>query len=934
MRLYVHGGDPPLTLVIVLDADACRGASVAHVAARFAAGYAARRGRPLPELSGGGAAPTAAFKLADGRRVDGGAAVANVLRDRDDLFIAPASGGGAVGGSGGGAVDAAAAVAAAAPPAGGAQQTRPCTAAPPAAPAAGQAEQEPAAAAAAAARLVRRAEEAAAQQRRRAARQLLTEALRLAPACAAAHAALARLLLAAGRSREAAEHARAAAAVHGAEGGGEGGGAAAWQLLGDCLLAAGDPDAAVDAYQSALAECSEEEDEGGGGGGGGGHRLDLQLCVARALRATRDPLKARLAAALVMGALEAGGGDHFGALLLFSEAAAGQGQAADAGRVALRLLPRAPRDGRVLAALAAALRDPAGLEAVLADIGPAPSAAAALAFVAAAARDGGEPAPAAALQRAAAARAPAHAGHALALAHLLELSQDMGGAAAAALAWCRAALGGSGGGAGEEGGDGGGWEAEGMVPLVEEAEALLAALPPLPPQRLLSDAWRAAAPWATPPPLQRRRAVDPFAPDALGGRPGGGCAEDRPRNPTAMVPDAGGGGGGGKDEGRGGGEGAGGKGAGGGGEGGSRCSDARLDALALLFTAAKALFAGGALPAAAALSRAAAPAAAAAAAAAGAPLHETLIRNEAAYFGVIARLLLDHPPPPWPWTGGGAGGGGGGGGGRQSSGAAGGGGGGAEGLEPLYVLGDSHCLSAAWRHAGLGGRRRLLRPLLVTGAKIWHLRPGSCAYPKVQFEAAADLIPAGSDVICVFGEIDCREGLLAAVEKLKYDSLQDAVAALVQTYATLLIRLAGERRLSIFAHPVPPVLDATRPVVLAFNAALRAALRRGAGAGAAGGAPGGGGSGGRVRWLEFADDLLEGGAPSGEQGGGGEEGGGAATEGGAGAGSDCAAGGGGGGGGGAAARLRLRREYDLDGTHLAPAYLPLLQRALDAAAAE
>jgi hypothetical protein len=90
--------------------------------------------------------------------------------------------------------------------------------------------------------------------------------------------------------------------------------------------------------------------------------LDLQVSCARALQAAAGaggdagPAKGRLAAGLVMGVLSASEDNHFGALLLFAEMAAARGQAADAARVALRLLPRAPGDRRVGAALAAALR--------------------------------------------------------------------------------------------------------------------------------------------------------------------------------------------------------------------------------------------------------------------------------------------------------------------------------------------------------------------------------------------------------------------------------------------------------------------------------------------------------------------------------------------------------------------------------------------------
>lgn len=88
----------------------------------------------------------------------------------------------------------------------------------------------------------------------------------------------------------------------------------------------------------------------------------------------------------------------------------------------------------------------------------------------------------------------------------------------------------------------------------------------------------------------------------------------------------------------------------------------QLDALALLFTAAKVLFLGGALPQALKLSHLLPPAVAASKV----PLHLTLIRNEAAYFGCIQQLL--ELAPAYPLAD-------------------------APELQPLYLCGDSHCLS-------------------------------------------------------------------------------------------------------------------------------------------------------------------------------------------------------------------------------------------------
>ena len=72
----------------------------------------------------------------------------------------------------------------------------------------------------------------------------------------------------------------------------------------------------------------------------------------------------------------------------------------------------------------------------------------------------------------------------------------------------------------------------------------------------------------------------------------------------------------------------------------------------------------------------------------------------------------------------------------------------------------------------------------------------------------------------LFGEIDCREGLLLAVEKCKYDSLEEGIDATLEIYLETLKQLLG-RGMELFVHPIPPVLNETRHIVLPFNAMLK-----------------------------------------------------------------------------------------------------------------
>eukprot|EP01032_Pedospumella_encystans_P026298 gene26298-29707_t len=198
---------------------------------------------------------------------------------------------------------------------------------------------------------------------------------------------------------------------------------------------------------------------------------------------------------------------------------------------------------------------------------------------------------------------------------------------------------------------------------------------------------------------------------------------------------------------------------------------------------------------------------------------------------------------------------------------------------PIYVLGDSHSVSPAWSVLSVRGEARLLVPRLATGVKHWHLRAESDFYPRAHFQNMVASIPPGSEVILNIGEIDCREGILLAVERDYYATFDEAVQQTLNVFLPVLRDLVAVHKLRVYVHPIPPVLDVTRAIVIRYNAFYKRAV-----AGLKG-----------VQWLDFFDELVDT-VQSAD-----------ALE---------------------APKVTLKPEFALDGTHLNPSYLRLLETSL------
>eukprot|EP00479_Gromia_sphaerica_P003754 TRINITY_DN14429_c0_g1_i1.p1 TRINITY_DN14429_c0_g1~~TRINITY_DN14429_c0_g1_i1.p1 ORF type:complete len:135 (+),score=23.80 TRINITY_DN14429_c0_g1_i1:246-650(+) len=122
----------------------------------------------------------------------------------------------------------------------------------------------------------------------------------------------------------------------------------------------------------------------------------------------------------------------------------------------------------------------------------------------------------------------------------------------------------------------------------------------------------------------------------------------------------------------------------------------------------------------------------------------------------------------------------------------------------------------------------------------------------------------------MFGEIDCRESLLLCVQKARYKTLEEAMQTVIDIYVQRMLRIQRVKKFEIFVHPVNPVLDVTRVIVRKFNVLLQKSLDNEK----------------SLHWLDFKDRAT---TPSGG----------------------------------------FNFLYALDGTHMHPRYIPLIEEAVN-----
>ena len=79
----------------------------------------------------------------------------------------------------------------------------------------------------------------------------------------------------------------------------------------------------------------------------------------------------------------------------------------------------------------------------------------------------------------------------------------------------------------------------------------------------------------------------------------------------------------------------------------------------------------------------------------------------------------------------------------------------------------------------------------------------------------------------LIGEIDCREGILLALERNYYENYDQAIQSTLRVFLPVLKEAVLRRKLlRVNVHPIVPVLDITRPMVMRFNRAYKEAVAK------------------------------------------------------------------------------------------------------------
>eukprot|EP01040_Poterioochromonas_malhamensis_P003155 gene3155-3363_t len=146
----------------------------------------------------------------------------------------------------------------------------------------------------------------------------------------------------------------------------------------------------------------------------------------------------------------------------------------------------------------------------------------------------------------------------------------------------------------------------------------------------------------------------------------------------------------------------------------------------------------------------------------------------------------------------------------------------------IYICGDSHCLSLAWN-------------IVKKTSTMTTTKKKTNTLDKPSYHLLVPKLVTG--VIMLIGEIDCREGFLVALERDYYDSIEDAMNTTIKAFLHNLQQIRETRQLKIYIHPIPPVLNETRKIVMLFNVLYKQQIEELKDP--------------NILWLDFLYDLVD-----------------------------------------------------------------------------
>ncbi len=130
-----------------------------------------------------------------------------------------------------------------------------------------------------------------------------------------------------------------------------------------------------------------------------------------------------------------------------------------------------------------------------------------------------------------------------------------------------------------------------------------------------------------------------------------------------------------------------------------------------------------------------------------------------------------------------------------------------KGAGQLYVIGDSHCLSAHGALVSYRDREMKCSAELIVGCKQWHLGNNSQNRFKSQFQNIVETLPHASEILLLIGEIDCRhdEGVIKAWKKSPEMTMEDIARATVTSYISYVARVAAKFGHRVIVGGIPAV---------------------------------------------------------------------------------------------------------------------------------